>query len=38
MQALVDEALASGISPRSMQEILAEARKGTAADTTKHGV
>ena len=35
MQALIDEALDSGVSPRSMQEILADARRRSSVD---HGV
>lgn len=38
MQALVSEALASGITSHSMQEILTAARKETSADGTKHGI
>lgn len=38
MQALVSEALASGVTPHSMQEILAAARKGARIDGMKHGL
>lgn len=35
MQTLIDEAIDSGVSPRSMQEILADARRRSSVD---HGV
>jgi antitoxin ParD1/3/4 len=38
MQSLVSEALASGVTPHSIQDILAAARKQAIADGQKHGL